>query len=246
MHRPVDDTPARYDRAHELWEFERAYGPTHRLHHKVVGRFLENRLRGCSVVDVGCGDGYYSHRLAQTNRVVSTDLSLSSVLATQFRRDGASRACVASAVTLPFPDHSVDAVVALEVFEHIADDRAAVEECVRIIRPGGTLLFSVPADPRLYSSIDAEDGHYRRYTEEELRGRLFAGFGLEELLGYGFVVMPTYYRWLSRFYSVERPPAATRTLAARAAMQLVYALFHLDFVAGNRGRGIQLFGAVRV
>lgn len=74
----------------------------------------------------------------------------------------------ADALTLPFPDASLDLVVAYDVLEHIRDDDRAVQEICRVLRPGTTALVAVPADPRLWSAHDDAVGHVRRYTRSSL------------------------------------------------------------------------------
>jgi hypothetical protein len=49
------------------------------------------------------------------------------------------------------------------VLEHVADDAAALANLVDAIKPGGTLLISVPAMMGLYNDMDRLAGHYRRY-----------------------------------------------------------------------------------
>jgi SAM-dependent methyltransferase len=233
-----------YDRAQELWQFERDHGPTHRMHAKIVGGFLTDRLSGARVLDVGCGDGRYSELLEATNEVVSTDLSALSASMTRRSRRPQSPILQSSILSLPFPDGSFDAVVALETLEHIEDDRAAFLECMRVLRPGGRLLFSVPALPQLYCEIDREDGHYRRYTRADLVERLFADHEISFLASYGFPLMRAYYGLLPRFYSVESPPAMSQSLPARLAMHIVFMLFHLDLLFGGSYSGLHLYGAI--
>jgi SAM-dependent methyltransferase len=48
------------------------------------------------------------------------------------------------ATQLTFPDGSFDLCTSTEVFEHIADDASAFKEVLRVLRPGGTLMFTVP------------------------------------------------------------------------------------------------------
>jgi SAM-dependent methyltransferase len=74
----------------------------------------------------------------------------------------------ADALSLPFPDASLDLVVAYDVLEHIPDDDRAVQEICRALRPGATALVAVPADPQLWSAHDDAVGHVRRYTRSTL------------------------------------------------------------------------------
>ena len=70
-----------------------------------------------------------------------------------------------------------DAVLALDVIEHLDDDRAAVARLGMLVRPGVALIVSVPALPALFTEFDAIQGHRRRYLPETL-GAAFADSGL--------------------------------------------------------------------
>jgi SAM-dependent methyltransferase len=88
-------------------------------------------------------------------------------------RRGFPDCLVGSLPRLPFPDGTFGLVCALDVVEHIEDDAAAVRELLRICRPGGTLLLTVPAYEWLWSEHDDANLHKRRYTRPRLR-QLFA------------------------------------------------------------------------
>ena len=68
------------------------------------------------------------------------------------------------------PPRSRDSVVMVNVLEHIEDDRAALREIFRVLRPGGHAMIFVPALPYLFSKMDAALGHKRRYTRSCLNG----------------------------------------------------------------------------
>lgn len=89
------------------------------------------------------------------------------------------------ALALPFGDGEFDRVVAAEVLEHIPADLQAIEELVRVLRPGGTLAVSVPRwFPEVVCWKLSEDyhntpgGHIRIYSDKELVGKL-TNAGLE-------------------------------------------------------------------
>lgn len=76
------------------------------------------------------------------------------------------------------PGHpSFDALLALDVIEHLDDDRGAVGRMAKLLRPSGLAIVSVPALPELFSEFDEIQGHRRRYLPETLRAA-FAGSGL--------------------------------------------------------------------
>lgn len=75
---------------------------------------------------------------------------------------------------LPFADDTFGLITALDVIEHIDDDRGALREAMRVLRPGGHLLVSVPAFRFLWGRQDDINLHKRRYVAGELRERLTA------------------------------------------------------------------------
>lgn len=64
--------------------------------------------------------------------------------------------------------NSFDTVFALNVVEHIKDDKLAIKNCNLLLKSGGTLIILVPAFQILYNHLDKELYHYRRYTKKSL------------------------------------------------------------------------------
>ena len=93
----------------------------------------------------------------------------------------------------PLPDAAVDAVVMLNVLEHIEDDFGAVQQARRILKPGGVLILEVPAVPDLYDTFDAALRHFRRYRASELSQMLQgAGFEIIRRSHLGFFLYPMF------------------------------------------------------
>jgi SAM-dependent methyltransferase len=74
-------------------------------------------------------------------------------------------------------DSTVDVVVLVNVLEHIEDDRCALTQLFRILRPGGHLLIFVPALQVLMSKLDLMFGHFRRYSRTELACKVMEAGG---------------------------------------------------------------------
>jgi SAM-dependent methyltransferase len=86
---------------------------------------------------------------------------------------------VGSLEDAPLADASFDVVLALDVLEHLDDDSRGLREAVRLVKPKGLLLLTVPALPSLWGGQDVVSEHRRRYTKRSFV-RLFKSAGLSE------------------------------------------------------------------
>lgn len=82
-----------------------------------------------------------------------------------------------------------DVVMALELLEHLEDDVEALHHFYRLLRTGGSLLFSVPARMDVWGPADEWAGHVRRYEWDELRSKLkLFPYQNVELYSYGWPI----------------------------------------------------------
>lgn len=128
------------------------------------------------ILDIGCGTGAMLDELVPFGTVVGADFSPEALQFCVTRGVGAELAR-ADVRRLPFADASFDVVTAMDIIEHIDDDKAASCEIFRVLKPGGRLLVTVPAFPSLWSEHDEALHHYRRYTAPRLKD-LFQRVGL--------------------------------------------------------------------
>lgn len=119
------------------------------------------------LLDAGCGSGRTLDDLALRGPVSGVDLSEDAAAAA--RRRGHDDVRVGPVETLPYADASFDVVTCLDVIEHTEDDGRTLRELLRVTRPGGVLIVTVPAHPWLWSHHDVVNRHYRRYRMSDLR-----------------------------------------------------------------------------
>lgn len=99
------------------------------------------RLKG-RVLENGCGVGLYAQQLTpHAGIVVGLDFDLERALGA---RQHATHILCAAGEALPFPGEAFGVILSHEVLEHVQDDREAVREMVRVLRPGGRLVIFVP------------------------------------------------------------------------------------------------------
>lgn len=73
---------------------------------------------------------------------------------------------------LNLPTDSIEVIGLFDVLEHIKDPQFLLEEVLRVLKPGGMLILTVPAHQWLFSNFDVTCGHYRRYSKKLLKKTL--------------------------------------------------------------------------
>lgn len=178
---------------------------------------------GMRVLDMGCGQGRHTgHLLALGLDVVALDHDEEVLETTRahiaeteelFGGPGTATVMRGNAYALPFDDAVFDLVVASEVLEHLHDDETAMRELLRVVRPGGTVVVSVPrfgpelvcwALSREYHEISG--GHIRIYRRSQLRDRL-ARAGAQILDSHHNHGLHSPYWWLKCAVGVHRDDA---------------------------------------
>lgn len=107
-------------------------------------------LKGGNVLDIGCGPGIMTEDLLKRNcRVWNIDISESMVEKArqkmQFTEAGErAHFMVGDIEKLQFEDKYFDAVLCVGVLEYLSDDRIALKEIARVLKPGGSAIFTVP------------------------------------------------------------------------------------------------------
>jgi SAM-dependent methyltransferase len=130
------------------------------------------------VLEIGSGIGNLSQLIVDhAATVVLSDMEAHYLDALAATFAGDARVTVASYDLDGEPSAAIasrrfDAIVAVNVIEHIRDDHALVGRLTGLLKPGGKLVVYVPACPFAYGSLDRALGHYRRYTPESLTALL--------------------------------------------------------------------------
>ena len=126
-------------------------------------------VRG-AVLEVGCGVGTFTRRMLDASGLAS----LTSIDILEAAVEKCRTTIHDSRLDLRHADvrgvhGSFDAVICMNVLEHIEDDQAALSHMLGLLAPGGSLFLLVPAHAFLYSAFDAGAGHFRRYNKRGMR-----------------------------------------------------------------------------
>ncbi|MEM7030450.1 MAG: class I SAM-dependent methyltransferase [Chloroflexota bacterium] len=164
------------------------------------------------MLDIGCGPGGNLAVLRQfAPQAMGMDFSL---YALQFARQNHQGALgQASVLDIPLQDHSIDLVTILDVLYHqwIPDDSVALQECYRILKPGGVLILTDSAFSFLNGPHDATNLAARRYTVSEMHQNLTnIGFEIEKESYVYALLFPIAFlkRWGQRTFSTGAESAS--------------------------------------
>lgn len=134
---------------------------------------LRPYLRG-EVLEVGAGIGANTRflRTAAQQRWVclEPDAALLESLRQAFGQNPPNEPCEPRLGTLQsLEDHErFDAILYIDVLEHIAEDRSELANAAQRLKPSGRVVVLSPAHAWLFSKFDASIGHFRRYTRSSL------------------------------------------------------------------------------
>ena len=126
------------------------------------------------LLDCGAGTGRFAEEMSRDCRVMVLDDHEEAlrILRTRFRSE---QIISLAGDRVPLPDASLEYVTALDVLEHVPDDRAVVQGFHRLLKPGGLAVVTVPASMALWSDWDVALHHFRRYDRAQLRALFPAG-----------------------------------------------------------------------
>lgn len=117
----------------------------------------------------------------------------------------------------PVPQQSAQAVVLLDVLEHLREPVIALQHAGNTLADNGKIIFTVPAHPWLFSEWDERLGHYRRYTTAMMKSQVAqAGLKLVELRHWNAISLPiaamlrTYRRLFPKHTGAEFPRLSER------------------------------------
>jgi ubiquinone/menaquinone biosynthesis C-methylase UbiE len=148
-------------------------------------RFARGFARGKRTLDIACGEGYGAASLVKAGASSVVGVDISPEACEQARSKYGLDIRLGNALAIPLPDRSVDLVVSFETIEHVASPSAFVEECTRVLDPGGTLIISTPNRP-IYSpegtsnpfhQVELDEGEFLELLRSQFQTvRLFSQF----------------------------------------------------------------------
>lgn len=148
--------------------------------------FAQTFIQGKKVLDVGCGNAYGTALMAKhASEILGLDYDNETVESNKATYKDIKNLSFRQAAIppIPFDDSSFDVITAFQFIEHIEKRNEFLKECLRVLKPGGSLLVTTPNAKK---SLARNPFHVHEYTfsemDEELKS-LGASFELKGLNG---------------------------------------------------------------
>lgn len=183
--------PDNFPRLHAVESGNFWFEPRNRL---VVG-LLDKYFPGArSFMEIGCGTGFVLSAIEASrhwDRLYGSELYEEGLAFARTRLNGRAELVQMDARNIPTQYSAIDAIGAFDVIEHIDDDEAVLRGIHRALKPEGGLIIAVPQHRWLWSYVDEESHHVRRYSARELHSKIErAGFRLLFSGSYTFALLP--------------------------------------------------------
>lgn len=198
---------------------------------EIVRHWIERLVRLQAqdlLIDAGTGTGTWATEMCSRCQVIGLDDHEESLALAAPRIEAAGGRVLKSDLrAVPLPSGCASVVTALDVLEHLDDDRGAFGEMLRLTRPGGLMVVTVPALACLWSDWDEALHHRRRYDKPGLEQVLRQpGSRLLRCVYFNTAMLPliALVRWMRRI----RPSSPGRRLEDRIPSRPLNALlYHL-------------------
>jgi len=139
-------------------------------------------VRG-EVLEVGAGIGANTATLAELEFQRWTCLEPDATLASRIvLPPGGRHDTVVGTIGDVPAEARFDAILYIDVLEHIEDDRAEMVRAAARLKPAGALIVLAPAHPFLFTPFDAAIGHFRRYTKHTIASLAPGGLRVQKLV----------------------------------------------------------------
>jgi len=161
--------PTPYDVESKVESFHWWFVVRRKLLHSILSSV--KILKNCAVLEVGCGTGANLRTLGSAG-IYGIGLDRSVYALTLVKSKENLPLLAGDLNNLPIKTKSVGLIIAMDIFEHLEDDRKGIVESYRVLSEGGILILTVPAFKSLRGVQDVVTGHKRRYSRKKITRKL--------------------------------------------------------------------------
>jgi 2-polyprenyl-3-methyl-5-hydroxy-6-metoxy-1,4-benzoquinol methylase len=142
--------------------------------------------KNSKILEVGCGTGL-NLELFNTTEKYGIDISKNAI--EQAKKKGL-KAKVQDITKAKLPENSYDLILALDLIEHLKQDKATLEKLSKALKPKGKIIITVPAFQFLWSKHDELNHHIKRYNKKDFKRIIPKTLKTKRLTYWNFTLFP--------------------------------------------------------
>ncbi len=135
-------------------------------------------------LDIGCGTGHF---LSKVSPIVENLYGIDPHNYENKKIDGIRQGTIEN---LPFENNFFDFVSCLDVIEHVKNPKEALDSILRVLKPGGHAIITVPACQFLFGPHDVDNEHYRRFSKSNFEGLVDPRFEIMKSTYFNTILFP--------------------------------------------------------
>ena len=139
-------------------------------------RFAAALVESKNVLDIACGEGYGTAALMQSGAASVIGVDVSPEACEHAARRYGIKTRLGDAQNIPLENASVDAIVSFETIEHVSSPEKFLDECARVLAPGGQIIISTPNREVYLKGAPENPFHLKELDEQEFASLLAARF----------------------------------------------------------------------
>lgn len=150
-----------------------------------LAELLLKYMKNGKILDVGCGNGFFSNYFAINNyKVLGIDVEQELIDIARKKTDkffNPPEFSIGTIQDISRECKMFDNVLLIDVLEHVEDDKSLIQDAFSLLNPAGRLIICVPACHFLFAKRDKKVGHWRRYSLRSLKN-IFPPFSRVKLI----------------------------------------------------------------
>jgi SAM-dependent methyltransferase len=175
-----------------------------------------------SFLEIGCGTGFVISAISKNfpEAMLTGSEYIEEGLVFARQRLSSANLMQMDARHIPYKSE-IDAIGAFDVLEHIKEDEIVLQQIYKALKPGGIALITIPQHRWLWSAVDINARHVRRYSQKELQIKACAaGFTIIRSTSFVSILLPAMY--LSRLLKRRKNDDAMAELRINPILNKVF------------------------
>ncbi|MDI6786233.1 MAG: class I SAM-dependent methyltransferase [bacterium] len=207
-------------------------------YHDWVYNSFSHFIKKGIVLEVGSGHGKYSKKIiADVTELIVSDIDPNAIenMKNELSAYDNIHCLVMNGVQKDQLNKNVDNIILINVLEHIEDDNRLIKQSCECLNPEGKLIIFIPAFEMLYSHLDKQAGHYRRYTKKSILRLLIDDFEIEYMKFFNAI---GFFGWLANKYTCSKINSKTTNMQVSLYNKLIPIIKYFDHLLPFIGQSL--------